>query len=198
MNELKSNLMPAKADCVYTSCYCEENVWMLCKHVKENAPDSLSHTFALFISNPARSVPLWKQQNQKNEHIPVVWDYHVICLHATQINNRIMHHVYDLDSTLPFPCTLTSYIEAAFHSDDVLKPQFRRFIRVVPAQMYLEKFASDRSHMKTEDGGWNAPPPSYPCISTNESAMNLDSFISMVQNHLGTVYSLNDFRNQFF
>jgi hypothetical protein len=32
------------------------------------------------------------------------------------------------------------------------------------SEQYLEYFASDRSHMRTTDGGWLAPPPEYPCI----------------------------------
>ena len=37
--------------------------------------------------------------------------------------------------------------------------------RVIPAAEFLEKFASDRSHMVNTEG-WIAPPPSYPCIQT--------------------------------
>jgi hypothetical protein len=41
--------------------------------------------------------------------------------------------------------------------------------RVIPAQEYLDVFASDRSHMLKEDKiTYNAPPPSYPPIY-NES-----------------------------
>ncbi len=32
-------------------------------------------------------------------------------------------------------------------------------------------FASDRSHMKKEDGTWIAPPPSYPCIQTQSKSI---------------------------
>jgi protein N-terminal glutamine amidohydrolase len=35
---------------------------------------------------------------------------------------------------------------------------------VVPAQDYLQHFASDRRHMVSADGTWNSPPPVYPCI----------------------------------
>jgi hypothetical protein len=41
--------------------------------------------------------------------------------------------------------------------------------RVIPAQEYLDVFASDRSHMlKADKVTYNAPPPSYPPIR-NES-----------------------------
>lgn len=41
-----------------------------------------------------------------------------------------------------------------------------RFYRVVPATVYLRYFASDRSHMRREDGSWIAPPPSQPPLSS--------------------------------
>jgi len=37
---------------------------------------------------------------------------------------------------------------------------------MIRADLYLETFASDRSHMKDADGKWQKPPPSYPCIET--------------------------------
>lgn len=38
--------------------------------------------------------------------------------------------------------------------------------RVIPAEEFLQTFASDRSHMLTPDGHWMAPPPTYPPIKT--------------------------------
>ena len=41
----------------------------------------------------------------------------------------------------------------------------RRWYRVVPAPLFLRRFASDRSHMRdAAGGGWLQPPPPYPCI----------------------------------
>ena len=192
-----TRLVPLKPDCIYTNCYCEENVWMLCNHIKEKSPQSLGDVFVLFISNEEKSVPLWKQKSQKNPSYPVVWDYHVILLHSIKINDQFIQNIYDLDSILPFPCALSSYVEEAFGRDETLKRQFHRFIRVVPAPLYLDTFASDRSHMKKEDNSWQSPPPSYPCIFTSSCTMNLDSFISMETRNLGTVFSLNDFKSHF-
>ena len=53
---------------------------------------------------------------------------------------------------------------------------------------FLQKFASDRRHMKKSDGTWMKPPPNYPCISTTEATHNLDEFISMEQNSPGLGY----------
>lgn len=40
--------------------------------------------------------------------------------------------------------------------------------------MYLQYFASDRRHMKGEDGDWSAPPPLYDCI-VGEGIKNFDN-----------------------
>lgn len=36
-----------------------------------------------------------------------------------------------------------------------------RFFRVIPAEVYLTTFSSDRRHMRRPDGTWIKPPPSY-------------------------------------
>lgn len=38
--------------------------------------------------------------------------------------------------------------------------------RVIPAEEFLQTFASDRSHMLTPEGHWMSPPPIYPPIKT--------------------------------
>jgi protein N-terminal glutamine amidohydrolase len=95
----------------------------------------------------------------------VIWDYHVILHHAGKI--------YDFDSTLAFPCEVTEYIKHTLHPEVTLKAEFQRFAlcsvahgrmyRLVPAEVFLENFASDRSHMLS-DGEWRAPIPSWPAI----------------------------------
>ena len=45
------NLVPSAADCPYAACFCEENVWKLCDHVRTNSPDELTKAFVVFISN---------------------------------------------------------------------------------------------------------------------------------------------------
>jgi hypothetical protein len=44
----------------YTSCYCEENIYMLCLEVKKKKPELLEHCSVMFISNDKRAVGfLW-------------------------------------------------------------------------------------------------------------------------------------------
>uniref|UniRef100_A0A452HSC5 Protein N-terminal glutamine amidohydrolase n=1 Tax=Gopherus agassizii TaxID=38772 RepID=A0A452HSC5_9SAUR len=188
------SVVPARHACAYTSCYCEENVWKLCEYIRSYDQYPLEEFYAVFISNERRMIPLWKQQSGCGDE-PVVWDYHVILLHVASGDQNF---IYDLDSVLPFPCPFDTYIEESFKSDDILLPGFRRKIRLIQADLYLKTFASDRSHMKDASGHWQKPPPSYPCIETADSKMNLDDFISMnPQVGWGSVFLLPDFVDRY-
>ncbi|KAM4907575.1 protein N-terminal glutamine amidohydrolase isoform 4-T4 [Sylvia borin] len=154
--------VPPRPACAYTSCYCEENVWKLCDYIRSQDRYPLEEFYAVFISNDRRMIPLWKQKSGHGDE-PVVWDYHVILLH---VSSGEQNFIYDLDTVLPFPCPFDVYSVEAFRSDDSLRPEFHRKIRMVRADLYLKTFASDRSHMKDADGKWQKPPPPYPCIET--------------------------------
>ena len=41
---------------------------------------------------------------------------------------------------------------------------------MIPAEDYLQFFASDRSHMHKSDGTWLARPPAYTCIVASGNA----------------------------
>ncbi|XP_048363966.1 protein N-terminal glutamine amidohydrolase [Sphaerodactylus townsendi] len=186
--------VPARPACVYTSCYCEENVWKLCEYVRSQNQYPLEEFYAVFISNDRRMVPLWKQKSSCGNQ-PVIWDYHVILLHVSNANQNF---IYDLDTALPFPCPFDTYVEEAFKSDNILDAAFRRKVRVVRADLYLKTFASDRSHMKDASGDWLKPPPPYPCIETADFKMNLDDFISMSPDvGSGSVLPLSEFVHGF-
>ncbi|XP_028673055.1 protein N-terminal glutamine amidohydrolase [Erpetoichthys calabaricus] len=194
-NDLTSyqGIVPNKKDCIYTSCYCEENIWKLCRHIALQKPCPIEEVYVIFISNESRMIPLWKQKSSRGGN-PVIWDYHVILLHTSHSGC----HIYDLDTILPFPCSLKCYVDEAFRSDDLINLTFKRKLRVIPADTFLKTFASDRSHMKDPTGEWRMPPPPYPCIETTECKMNLDDFISMDANiGWGVVYTLTDFTQQF-
>ncbi|XP_066032576.1 protein N-terminal glutamine amidohydrolase isoform X2 [Chamaea fasciata] len=158
--------VPPRPACAYTSCYCEENVWKLCDYIRSQKNYPLEEFYAVFISNDRRMIPLWKQKSGHGDE-PVVWDYHVILLHVASGEQNF---IYDLDTVLPFPCPFDVYSGEAFRSDDSLRPEFHRKIRMIRADLYLKTFASDRSHMKDADGKWQKPPPPYPCIETAGSS----------------------------
>uniref|UniRef100_F7BBK6 Protein N-terminal glutamine amidohydrolase n=2 Tax=Equus TaxID=9789 RepID=F7BBK6_HORSE len=173
---------------------CEENIWKLCEYIKNHDQYPLEECYAVFISNERKMIPIWKQQARPGDG-PVIWDYHVVLLHVSSGGQSF---IYDLDTVLPFPCPFDIYVEDAFKSDEDIHPQFRRKFRVIRADSYLKNFASDRSHMKDSSGNWREPPPSYPCIETGDSKMNLNDFISMdPEVGWGAVYSLSEFVHRF-
>uniref|UniRef100_A0A8D0E823 Protein N-terminal glutamine amidohydrolase n=1 Tax=Salvator merianae TaxID=96440 RepID=A0A8D0E823_SALMN len=185
---------PPRPACVYTSCYCEENIWKLCEYIQSWNQYPLEEFYAVFISNERRMVPLWKQQAGCQGQ-PVIWDYHVVLLHASSGNQNF---IYDLDTVLPFPCPFDTYVEEAFKSDSIINPEFQRKIRLIRADVYLKTFASDRSHMKDASGNWLKPPPPYPCIETADFKMNLNDFISMNPDiGWGSVFPLPEFAQTF-
>eukprot|EP00735_Rhodelphis_limneticus_P014530 TRINITY_DN8567_c0_g1::TRINITY_DN8567_c0_g1_i1::g.8533::m.8533 TRINITY_DN8567_c0_g1::TRINITY_DN8567_c0_g1_i1::g.8533 ORF type:complete len:105 (-),score=-5.33,sp/Q1LWX3/NTAQ1_DANRE/52.22/4e-28,Nt_Gln_amidase/PF09764.4/3.2e-32 TRINITY_DN8567_c0_g1_i1:3-317(-) len=92
-----------KSDCLYASCYCEENIWQLCHSVQSNA-SIFNQLWVIFISNRRNQIPIWCQKSSRRpDQDPVVWDYHVICIRSSPNSEAV---VYDLDTILPFPCTL--------------------------------------------------------------------------------------------
>uniref|UniRef100_A0A3Q1FJZ7 Protein N-terminal glutamine amidohydrolase n=1 Tax=Acanthochromis polyacanthus TaxID=80966 RepID=A0A3Q1FJZ7_9TELE len=176
------------------SCRHQKNVWKLCDFVRTKRTAPLEQLFVVFISNDNRMVPLWKQKSGHGDQ-PVIWDYHVVLLQAELQSEAL---IYDLDTELPFPCSLKLYSAEAFRSDRHIRPEYHRKLRVVPADSFLLNFASDRSHMKNPDGTWKMPPPPYPPIHTAESHMNLDDFISMDPAvGWGTVYGLRQFLHRY-
>uniref|UniRef100_A0A1B6E4T0 Protein N-terminal glutamine amidohydrolase n=1 Tax=Clastoptera arizonana TaxID=38151 RepID=A0A1B6E4T0_9HEMI len=194
-----------KSDCVYTSCYCEENVWKLVEKVQKESVDDLSGYYVVFVSNNIKAVPLWKQAASTKEDGFVLWDYHVFLIYDSgQFSHEIENNswVFDLDSQLSFPCTFSNYVKETFKSDDNIKPEFHRFFRVVKSSDYLKYFASDRHHMKNQNGLWIKPPPDYEPIFTNESMHNLPEYINMSNvneelPHFGTIYNLSKFCDRF-
>ncbi|KAI9321238.1 protein N-terminal glutamine amidohydrolase [Dichotomocladium elegans] len=160
---------------IYTGNYCEENVYQLCKEIAAKEPDRLERCYVLFVSNAYKHVPLWKQKKCEGD-LPVLWDYHVMLIYEHTTDKAF---IYDQDTVLPFPCPLKAYILEAFRPFVPLLPSFRRLYRLVPAQAYLDHFASDRSHMLDDDGNFMMPPPPYDPIRTKDCIMNLHDYIEM-------------------
>ncbi|CAG2058600.1 unnamed protein product, partial [Timema podura] len=140
----------------------EESVWKLCEDVNKRHPTQLQHCHIVFVSNDQRTVPLIAKVVVLESQLNVLFqDYHVLFLYNP--DDRCL--VYDLDSELPFPTHFHKYVTETFRTDHILKPEYFRYFRVVPAPLFLQHFASDRRHMKRADGSWIHPPPNYPSIS---------------------------------
>lgn len=188
--------IPEANECIYTSCYCEENAWKLCELTRATRPGLLSNCFVAFVSNRLEAVPIWRTKSGAGDNGLAVWDYHVIFLfHPT--DGRACQ-VYDLDTTVGFPVELGLYIQRSFISEVPLDPELAPMFRVVGAAEFLETFASDRSRMVRPDGTWKKTPPPYPCIRTAASHNNLEHFISVDESvGIGKVYTLDGFARRF-
>ena len=184
-----------KPDQTYTSCYCEENVWHLCDKIdKSKLLAENQKAFVIFISNKNKAVPLWNQSSSKDQEGLVIWDYHVILIIKSDEDST----VFDLDTNLPYPCEFNCYSEGTFKSDENILEQFHRKFRVIHIKDYLSNFASDRRHMKDENGQWLKPPPNYPCIQTSDCTNNITDFISMeMGTGVGQVVCMSKFNEMF-
>lgn len=165
------------SSCTYTSFYCEENVWRMCDQIRKNQPDTLKEYYVVFISNKNRQVPLWMQKQGKDPLTPVIWDYHVVLMQKPPMGSATL--VYDLDTIMAFPCPLLNYLQQVIQSDCKMKKEYHRKFRIIDASTFLATFASDRSHMRQQNGEYVQPPPDHPPIRTDDEIMNLDDFIDM-------------------
>jgi N-terminal glutamine amidase len=116
--------------------------------------------------------------------------------------------VWDMDSTLSYPCRLSAYLDQTFPYDwpEPHGPQFR----LVPADVYRNTFASNRSHMYSHRK-WSAAPPPYDVIQTDSDTHTLPyllDFASRLRDEthrrlaecgaLGNIFSLQQLREYEF
>ena len=159
--------------------YCEENVWHLCQEPTLAA----RRREVVFVSNPERACPMWHQKAGRGK--PIVWDYHVVLLAADPLE------IWDVDTTLGLPLAARDWMRGSFHPS--VPPPYLPSFRIVPADLYVEALASDRSHMRLPDGSFRAPPPPWGPIGRPGAPSNLMSFVDMTRPFLGEVLSLPAF-----
>ena len=159
-------------------------MWWLCQRLLERS--DVHAAYCLFISNPDRSVLMLQQRAGRKRDGLIVWDYHVVALAAVTSSSPSSTsaagwYVLDVDSLLPFPCPLEAYLDASFPSAAAADVQ--PLFRLIPAAAYTAHFASDRSHMRREDGSWYVQPPSWPHIQPADkpAANNIQQYITMQQ-----------------
>ncbi|CAM0955728.1 unnamed protein product [Alopecurus aequalis] len=171
----------------HTPYYCEENVYLLCKELIRSglADPAGTDIYAVFISNEEKKVPLWYQKASRSDDGFVLWDYHVICIQSRR-NKGDVDLVWDLDSSLPFPCPFLQYVSEAIQPLSFGDSIYGRLFRVIHGPVFLRSFASDRSHMKDPMGNWIAPPPKYePIVAEDGNTNNLNEYIAMSRNDVG-------------
>ncbi|KAF8162949.1 N-terminal glutamine amidase-domain-containing protein [Crassisporium funariophilum] len=173
------NPPPIPSGSVYTSYWCEENIYLLCQtYLRDQLVIESWEIFVIFISNAKKTVALWHQKASRLEGDPVVWDYHVILMlrpkpgcvdsaHAEFGVPEIESWVYDFDTCLPMPCPWKDYLSTTFPPS--LSHEYESRFRVIPGDVFLQEFASDRSHMlvkaespiQTDIPVYISPPPLY-------------------------------------
>lgn len=168
-------------ECVYTSCYCEENVYKFIEKYSHHFDD----VYAVFITNPRKHCVIWCQKLSDEPSVtPVCWDYHVIVI-AKKSSQSL---VFDLDTVLPFPCLLESYTAQCFQPSASEISQWwlqyamvtGHYFRPIQGPDFLSTFSSDRSHMiDKRTGSWNSEPPDYEPIFKPDLGNNLLNFLDL-------------------
>ena len=171
----------------YAPCYCEENIWHLCRNPRLGA----ARKHVVFVSNLNRCCRLFYQRAAVAAETPVYWDYHVILLRKT---GRC--EVWDPDSTLALPTNVTDYMAATFGESPEAPAETAPMFRVIDADEFVAVFASDRSHMRDGAGDWRQPPPPWPPIG-RAGANNLDEMIDMRRDYVGAVLDLATMKEQY-
>jgi protein N-terminal glutamine amidohydrolase len=161
----------------YQPYYCEENVWRLLAREELDG----RRAWAVIVSSQSSHFVVLHQKAGRSWDGLVCWDYHVFAVVDDPDGPRL---ALDLDSDLPFPCPLARYLDESFPST-LPAPCFR----LVDAAWYVGSLASDRSHMRRPDGGYSAPPPSWPAPGGG-MANNLLSWTDVTASAPGTVRDL--------
>jgi hypothetical protein len=155
-----------RGDYRYTAYFCEENVWWLA-HDLVGQGVAVAELTVLFLSNDQRQVLLMNQSSAA-EGALLCWDYHVVLRRQSQRVDEIM----DFDTRLDFPVPTTHYVKATFPRQSLLPAPYRARIRAITAASYLERFQSDRSHMRNRLGTDRFP--AYPPILARDPARAID------------------------
>lgn len=144
----------------YQPFYCEENIWHLAGRF------AADEARVVFISNASRRCLLLGQR-AGGEADEVVWDYHVVLFACADD----AWQVWDLDCTAGAPLPAWRWLDVTFPHVGRTPPCFDPMFRVVDAPTFVAGFASDRRHMRTAAGGWQAPPPPWPPIGDGFNLM---------------------------
>jgi len=162
--------------------YCEENIWMLLNSDAITEKDS----YAILISNEEKNFIIFEQQSE-NEHDVVFWDYHVIALERNGLKSKI----WDFNTKLDIPCSANTWLGASFQNG-IMPEEYCSSFRVVPREVFLRSFVSDRSHMLNPDGSYMKTPPPWDRIGKGRP--NLLQYLDMEDESLGTVYGFNQLK----
>ena len=154
-------------DYPYTALFCEENIWQLVHALQEHGRSAEQMDVVLLCNQQAQLAIRNQKLAPPGEYI--VWDYHVILI------DREYDHIYDFDSRLDFPVSISTYLTSTLPDPSIVPEPYLPAFRVIPAQDYLGRFCSGRSHMlgKIPDSEF----PDWPLIEcSQDDAARLDQY----------------------
>ena len=144
----------------------------------------------VFVSNKDRCFAMNHQRAAPPDSF-VTWDYHVVLIYYD-----IWWKVADLDSFLYLPCPTEEYLSNSFVPE--LTTYAPPIFRVVDADRFVQYFASDRRHMRDQDGTFLKPPPPLPPIRSDSGEdFNLWEFVDVSNDEHGRIYDLKEMHTKF-
>jgi hypothetical protein len=152
MPDVRSPLRPPPR---HQPFWCEENIWFLAQHPALTACERL----VIVLTGATAEVACWQQRAGAADGF-VLWDYHVVL--AMQAPDW---QILDLDTRLGHPLPARDWLMATFPQHTRVRPAYQPRFALIPAPAYIRDFGSDRSHMRTADGGWQRPPPPWPPVT---------------------------------
>ncbi len=151
--------------------FCEENVWQL---LRTGLPDAVADgAAAVFVTNRHRTVAMWGQRAARVD--PITWDYHVVVLLTGAGCEGGL--VLDLDDRIRADWPVAQWLAHAFRPD--LTAEFAPCFRIVPRAQFLERFSSDRSHMRDAKAQPTRPFPTWPAPFDPQVGMTLPRFFDL-------------------
>lgn len=142
--------------------WCEENIW----HLADDPAVGPGERWVVVLTGASGHVACWNQR-AADPGEPVLWDYHVVLAVRSGDGMRI----WDLDTRLDCPSPAAAWIAGTFPEPLHVRPAFRPRLQWSPADEFRRAFTSDRSHMRTADGGWQQPPPPWPAIVGGDTSL---------------------------
>ncbi len=138
---------------------------------------------------------MWQQRSAEVD--PIVWDYHVVVVvEASTDEGTIGCAVLDHDCRTGSVLTAGEWLAASFPVEvpAAYEPRFR----LVDAAVFLDRFASDRSHMIDDQGTPLQPFPSWsPIIARDGTHNTLPALLDLDDDDFGTVVDIDGFAERF-
>jgi hypothetical protein len=160
---------------LYQPFWCEENIWHLAQHPAVARAERL----VVVITGARHEVACWHQRAGE-EGAPVLWDYHVVL--ASRAGDDAGWQIWDLDGRLGYPVAARTWLRTTFPYADRVPAAFQPRFAAIPAEDYVARFGSDRSHMRDAKGAWLKTPPPWPALEGQ--GLTLDAAIEQARRGL--------------